>query len=231
MRSSRPCCLRLHTDGRRLRAKLSLVDLAGSERMGRTGAEAATAREAVHINKSLSFLEQARSAPCIRRSCNPHVRTHREPERLTVRPPSAPGQVVLALSRKSGAGHVPYRSSKLTHYLKDAIGGSCCMRLIACIHADVRALSAHASPNLPRIAAAWCSHTWLCLYNQWPRASSSSRCKHHLRASMAALTNVSALRRWRRRRRASAHAALRSAWLPFRWRRAGTTAGLSCMAT
>lgn len=43
-----------------LRSKLNLVDLAGSERMGKTGAEGALAREALHINKSLSFLEQAR---------------------------------------------------------------------------------------------------------------------------------------------------------------------------
>jgi kinesin family protein 6/9 len=43
-----------------LRSKLNLVDLAGSERMAKTGADGAVAREALHINKSLSFLEQAR---------------------------------------------------------------------------------------------------------------------------------------------------------------------------
>ncbi|XP_059901227.1 kinesin-like protein KIF9 [Gadus macrocephalus] len=41
-----------------LRSKLSLVDLAGSERLGRTGGAGQTLREATHINKSLSFLEQ-----------------------------------------------------------------------------------------------------------------------------------------------------------------------------
>ena len=45
-------------------------------------------------------------------------------------------QVVLALSRK-GSQHVPYRSSKLTHLLKDSIGGNCQTRLIACIWSDV----------------------------------------------------------------------------------------------
>ncbi len=48
------------TDGGMLRSKLNLVDLAGSERMAKTGADGAVAREALHINKSLSFLEQAR---------------------------------------------------------------------------------------------------------------------------------------------------------------------------
>ena len=34
------------------------MDLAGSERFTKTGAEGGTAREAMHINKSLTFLEQ-----------------------------------------------------------------------------------------------------------------------------------------------------------------------------
>ena len=45
-------------------------------------------------------------------------------------------QIVLALSKKGGQ-HVPYRSSKLTHLLKDSIGGNCQTRLIACIWPDV----------------------------------------------------------------------------------------------
>lgn len=48
-------------------------------------------------------------------------------------------QIVLALSKK-GSQHVPYRSSKLTHFLKDSIGGNCQTRLIACIWSDVRSL-------------------------------------------------------------------------------------------
>lgn len=47
-------------------SKLNLVDLAGSERFTKTGAEGGTAREAMHINKSLTFLEQARA---LLRSC------------------------------------------------------------------------------------------------------------------------------------------------------------------
>lgn len=47
------------SDGRTHNSKLNLVDLAGSERMKSTGAEGAVAKEALHINKSLSFLAQA----------------------------------------------------------------------------------------------------------------------------------------------------------------------------
>ena len=39
-------------------AKLNLVDLAGSERVSRTKSEGLVLKEAGHINKSLSMLEQ-----------------------------------------------------------------------------------------------------------------------------------------------------------------------------
>ena len=58
-------------------------------------------REALYINKSLSFLEQ----------------------------------VIRALADK-GRGHVPYRQSKLTHVLKDSLGGNCSTMLIANIWAE-----------------------------------------------------------------------------------------------
>ena len=32
--------------------------------------------------------------------------------------------------------HVPYRQSKLTHMLKDALGGHCRTRMIACVWSD-----------------------------------------------------------------------------------------------
>lgn len=48
-------------------------------------------------------------------------------------------QVIVGLSKKD-AKHVPYRSSKLTHFLKDSIGGKCQTRLIACIWSDVRGI-------------------------------------------------------------------------------------------
>lgn len=79
-----------------LRAKLNLVDLAGSERLDKTLSAGSVAREAQHINKSLSFLEQ----------------------------------VIIALGDKRRE-HVPYRSSKLTHVLKDSLGGNCRTALVA----------------------------------------------------------------------------------------------------
>lgn len=45
-------------EGASFSGKLNLVDLAGSERYTKTGAEGSVAKEAMHINKSLTFLEQ-----------------------------------------------------------------------------------------------------------------------------------------------------------------------------
>lgn len=81
---------------RLLRSKLNLVDLAGSERLDKTLSAGSVAKEAQHINKSLSFLEQ----------------------------------VIIALGDKRRE-HVPYRSSKLTHVLKDSLGGNCRTALVA----------------------------------------------------------------------------------------------------
>lgn len=47
-------------------------------------------------------------------------------------------QVIIALAKRD-ARHVPYRSSKLTHLLKDSLGGNCQTLLIACVWTDVRA--------------------------------------------------------------------------------------------
>ncbi|OAE28508.1 hypothetical protein AXG93_1736s1040 [Marchantia polymorpha subsp. ruderalis] len=81
-------------------SKLNLVDLAGSERLKRTEVGGTTKKEAMLINKSLSFLEQA----------------------------------VFAL--RQGLGHVPFRQSRLTTLLKDALGGNCKTVLIVCAWAE-----------------------------------------------------------------------------------------------
>lgn len=52
------CRSRVESDGNTTHSKLNFVDLAGSERLSKTGSEGSIAREAMHINKSLSFLEQ-----------------------------------------------------------------------------------------------------------------------------------------------------------------------------
>ncbi|XP_053484194.1 kinesin-like protein KIF9 isoform X2 [Ictalurus furcatus] len=82
-------------------SKLNLVDLAGSERLSKTGSEGQVQREALYINKSLSFLEQA----------------------------------ILALADRR-RDHVPFRQSKLTHALKDSLGGNCNTVLVANIYGE-----------------------------------------------------------------------------------------------
>ena len=75
-------------------SKLNIVDLAGSERVKDTNAEGKTLKEACKINQSLSFL----------------------------------GRVIMFLaeseSKKLGGGYINYRESKLTHLLKDSLGGN-----------------------------------------------------------------------------------------------------------
>lgn len=46
----------------------------------------------------------------------------------------------MALGDSKVRQHVPYRSSKLTHVLKDAIGGACRTTLVACLWPDVARL-------------------------------------------------------------------------------------------
>jgi kinesin family protein 6/9 len=60
------CVFTLHVESRSrvessekvIRGKLNLVDLAGSERVKKTGSEGTILKEALYINKSLTFLEQ-----------------------------------------------------------------------------------------------------------------------------------------------------------------------------
>ncbi|XP_043543904.1 kinesin-like protein KIF9 isoform X2 [Chiloscyllium plagiosum] len=84
-----------------LASKLNMVDLAGSERLGKTGSEGQVMREAMYINKSLSFLEQT----------------------------------IIALADPK-RGHIPFRQSKLTHVLKDSLGGTCNTILVANIYGE-----------------------------------------------------------------------------------------------
>ncbi|XP_045913222.1 kinesin-like protein KIF9 isoform X3 [Micropterus dolomieu] len=89
------------SDSKYITSKLNLVDLAGSERLRKTGSEGQMLKEAVYINKSLSFLEQA----------------------------------ILALADRR-RDHVPFRQSKLTHALKDSLGGNCNTVLVANIYGE-----------------------------------------------------------------------------------------------
>ena len=48
-------------------------------------------------------------------------------------------QVIVALSVR-GRDHIPYRSSKLTHVLKDSLGGNCKTLMVACIWGEAAQL-------------------------------------------------------------------------------------------
>ena len=96
---------RVESADRVLSSKLNLVDLAGSERVTKTHSTGAILREAMYINKSLSFLEQC----------------------------------VNALSDR-GRDHVPFRQSRLTHFLRDSLGGNCKTVMIANIWGEAAQL-------------------------------------------------------------------------------------------
>ncbi|KAJ3332232.1 Kinesin-like protein kif9 [Blyttiomyces sp. JEL0837] len=87
---------RVESSEKVISSKLNLVDLAGSERISKTHTQGLSMKEAMYINKSLTFLEQ----------------------------------VIIALSDKK-RDHIPYRQSKLTHVLRDSLGGNCNTLMIA----------------------------------------------------------------------------------------------------
>ncbi|NXC74562.1 KIF9 protein, partial [Anhinga anhinga] len=87
---------RVFSDVKCINSKINLIDLAGSERLSKTGSEGQVLKEAMYINKSLSFLEQ----------------------------------LVIALADPK-RDHIPFRQSKLTHVLKDSLGGNCNTVLVA----------------------------------------------------------------------------------------------------
>ena len=85
-------------------SRFTFVDLAGSERMKKTGAEGTRAREGIKINEGLLALGNVINALA-------------DEERL------ARGEKV----------HVPYRQSKLTRLLQDALGGNSQTLFLACV--------------------------------------------------------------------------------------------------
>ena len=85
-------------------SKLNLVDLAGSERISRT-----------ESSKS-SFKESMCNLICLTKAVNKSL-AYLE-------------QVIMALGDKA-RGHIPYRQSKLTHVLRDSLGGNCNTIMIA----------------------------------------------------------------------------------------------------
>ena len=85
-------------------SQFTFVDLAGSERMKKTGAEGERAREGIKINQGLLALGNVINALA-------------DDERLA----------------KEKKVHVPYRQSKLTRLLQDALGGNSQTLFLACV--------------------------------------------------------------------------------------------------
>jgi kinesin family protein 4/21/27 len=88
-------------------SKLTFVDLAGSERMKKTGAEGDRMKEGIQINVGLLALGNVINA-------------------LGDTQANANGEV-------SPSRHVPYRQSKLTRLLQDALGGNSQTVFLACV--------------------------------------------------------------------------------------------------
>ena len=86
-----------------VRSKLHLVDLAGSERVKRSGVTGAQLKETSSINSGLLALSNVICA------------------------------VAGEAGGAGGARHIPYRESKLTRVLQDALGGNSYTLLIACV--------------------------------------------------------------------------------------------------
>ena len=121
--------------------KMHLVDLAGSERVGLSGAEGDTLVETQSINLSLSAIGDVLSA-LSRNAMVMSQQQHQLSAQLaqqgkSPRPPSpmrgqgqGPGQ---AQKGPQSLVPVPYRNSKLTHLLKDSLGGNSKTIMIATI--------------------------------------------------------------------------------------------------
>lgn len=92
-------------EGQVVMSKLTFVDLAGSERLKRTGAEGERRREGIQINAGLLALGSVINALA-------------DEERLV---------------KGKKAVHVPYRQSKLTRLLQDALGGNSQTLFLACV--------------------------------------------------------------------------------------------------
>ena len=93
----------------RVESRLTFVDLAGSERLKRTGAEGQQLKEGIQINSGLFNLGRVINA-------------------------LADDQRLKQGALKGGkADFVPYRDNKLTHLLKDALGGNSQTLFLACV--------------------------------------------------------------------------------------------------
>lgn len=107
--------------------KIHLVDLAGSERVAMSGAEGETLVETQSINLSLTALGDVLSALSRNAAIANHQNhPHKGANRSGPRSPMAGGAPMMV--------PVPYRNSKLTHLLKDSLGGNSKTIMITTVH-------------------------------------------------------------------------------------------------
>jgi kinesin family protein 5 len=115
--------LRMETDA--CHSKLFLVDLAGCEQVRKSGAAGSRLDEACGINKSLSALGNVVAALTAANKTHA-TQTPERPDEES--PKDGP-----ARGKKKIGTHVPYRDSKLTFLLSEALGGNARAVLVTCL--------------------------------------------------------------------------------------------------
>lgn len=116
--------------------KMHLVDLAGSERVTLSGAEGDTLIETQNINLSLTAIGDvlsalSRNATIIHQQQNQQLQSSKSTNSLRTGPVGGSGPGVTR--NQVSLVPVPYRNSKLTHLLKDSLGGNSKTIMIATI--------------------------------------------------------------------------------------------------
>jgi len=110
----------LRMETAKFHSKLFLVDLAGCEQVRRSGAAGSRLDEACGINKSLSALGNVVAALTAAKAED-----------------DLPASADTPAKKKGAAPHVPYRDSKLTFLLSEALGGNARAVLVTCLSPSV----------------------------------------------------------------------------------------------